>query len=203
MTLSTRRALASLAAAVVLLGVLQVLPQAWHLALRYDRQAVLQGELWRLITGHLIHLGWAHWALNAAGLVLYALLADTPPRPRPLLRQVLVLGLGISVLLMLFMPTLAHYVGLSGVLYGLFVLALWPGVRRIDPLSVAALTTVAAWLAGQLIQGPARREVDWIGGDIIVQAHLFGVVCAVSMLVAAAVSRRGLRVVRADGTRCA
>jgi hypothetical protein len=54
MTLSTRRALASLAAAVVLLGVLQALPQAWHLVLRYDRQAVLQGELWRLITGHLI-----------------------------------------------------------------------------------------------------------------------------------------------------
>lgn len=168
--------------AVVLLGVLQALPPSWHEVLRYDRHAVLQGELWRLWTGHLIHLGWVHWALNACGLVLCSLLADVPPEPRALLRQVLVLSLGISVLFLLLVPNLAHYVGLSGVLYGLFVLVLWPGVRRADPVNIAALCAVLGWLGWQWIEGPARSEMELIGGNIVVQAHGFGVACALALL---------------------
>lgn len=189
----TRRDLLTLAAVVVLLAVFQALPQAWHEVLRYDRHAVLQGELWRLWTGHLIHLGWVHWALNACGLVLCCALADAPPKPRTLLCQALVLGLGISVLFLLFLPHLAHYVGLSGVLYGLFVLALWPGVRRADPINIAALCAIAGWLGWQWIDGPARSEMELIGGNIIVHAHGFGVACALAML--AAPARRASRAV--------
>ncbi|GHC93541.1 hypothetical protein GCM10007320_44610 [Pseudorhodoferax aquiterrae] len=179
-----RRTLLTVAAAAVLLGALQALPEAWLQALRYERGAVLQGELWRLWTGHLVHLGWAHWALNALGLLVYALLADAPPAPRALLRQAAALALGISLLFVLLLPQLAHYVGLSGVLYGLFLLGLWPGVRRLDPVAIAALCTIAAWLGAQLVRGPDRHEVALVGGDIIVQAHVFGLACAALMLAA-------------------
>jgi membrane associated rhomboid family serine protease len=27
---------------------------------RYDREALESGELWRLVTAHLVHLGWGH-----------------------------------------------------------------------------------------------------------------------------------------------
>ena len=192
-SLITPRAVLPIAAAIVLLGVLQALPQAWHEVLRYDRHAVLQGELWRLWTGHLIHLGWMHWALNACGLVLCGVLADAPPKPRTLLRQVFVLSLAISVLFVLLLPTLSYYVGLSGVLYGLFVLVLWPGVLRVDPVSVAALCAVLAWLASQWILGPDQREMDLIGGTIIVQAHGFGVLCAAVMLALHGGRVRGLQ----------
>ena len=37
-----------------------------RLAGRYEREAVLDGELWRLVTGHLVHLGWSHTVLNLA-----------------------------------------------------------------------------------------------------------------------------------------
>lgn len=179
--------------AVVLTGALQALSPAWHELLRYDRHAVLQGELWRLWTGHLVHLGWVHWALNACGLVLCCLLADAPPQPRTLLRQVGVLSLGISVLFLLLVPSLERYVGLSGVLYGLFVLALWPGVRRGDPVSITALCAIVGWLGWQWMAGPARSEMELIGGNIIVQAHGFGVGCALAML--AAQGRRASRTV--------
>ena len=178
------RILLTVAAAAVLMGALQALPETWLQALRYERGAVLQGELWRLWTGHLVHLGWAHWALNALGLLVYALLADAPPAPRALLRQAAALALGISLLFLLLLPQLAHYVGLSGVLYGLFLLALWPGVRRLDPVAVAALCTIGAWLGAQLVRGPDRHEVALVGGDIIVQAHVFGLACAALMLAA-------------------
>ena len=38
--------------------------------LRYDREVIGNGELWRLLTGHLVHLGWSHFLLNAIGLAL-------------------------------------------------------------------------------------------------------------------------------------
>ncbi|HVR52929.1 MAG TPA: rhomboid family intramembrane serine protease, partial [Pseudorhodoferax sp.] len=113
--------------------------------------------------------------------------------PRTWLRQVFVLGLGISILFLVLQPTLAYYVGLSGVLYGLFVLALWPGVRRADPIGIAALCAIAAWLGTQLLWGPAPREVALIGGDIIVQAHVYGIACAIVLLAASACRTRPAR----------
>ena len=45
-------------------------------ALRYERGAVLSGEVWRLLTAHLVHADWAHLAWNVGGLVLvFALFA--------------------------------------------------------------------------------------------------------------------------------
>src|SRR3569623_2737413 len=39
-------------------------------ALRYERAAILDGEMWRLVSGHLVHLGWSRLVLNLAGLAL-------------------------------------------------------------------------------------------------------------------------------------
>ena len=39
-------------------------------ALAYDREQVAAGELWRLVTAHVVHLGWSHLLLNLAGLWL-------------------------------------------------------------------------------------------------------------------------------------
>ena len=45
-----------------------------RLLLRYERSAILDGELWRLLTGHLVHGNAWHLALNVAGMGLVALL---------------------------------------------------------------------------------------------------------------------------------
>ena len=42
--------------------------------LRYERAAVLQGQYWRLLTGHLVHGSGQHLLLNAVGLGLIAAL---------------------------------------------------------------------------------------------------------------------------------
>ena len=39
---------------------------------RYDRGALASGELWRLVTAHLVHLSWGHLWLNLAALVMMA-----------------------------------------------------------------------------------------------------------------------------------
>src|SRR5690348_16523483 len=42
---------------------------ALRLPLRYDRDAVLHGEVWRLLTGNFVHLGAGHLLEDMAGLV--------------------------------------------------------------------------------------------------------------------------------------
>ena len=37
---------------------------------RYDRAALLAGQWWRIVTGHLVHLNAAHLAFNLFGLFL-------------------------------------------------------------------------------------------------------------------------------------
>ena len=57
---------------VLLLGCLLLAP--WNDAALADfglvRSALRDGEFWRFLTGHFVHLNWAHLGLNVAGLVL-------------------------------------------------------------------------------------------------------------------------------------
>jgi rhomboid family GlyGly-CTERM serine protease len=177
-----RRTWLAIAALIAGMAVLQALPADARAALRFDRAALLDGELWRLFTAHLVHLGWAHWALNAMGLVLCGVLANPLPSPGRLLARLAVLGLGVSLMLLAFDPSLTHYVGLSGVLYGLFVLTLWPQARRGDVLGGVALATVLGWMTWQWVVGPVASEVALIGGAIVAQAHAYGVAGAIVLL---------------------
>src|SRR5690606_9769115 len=43
---------------------------AGRLALRYEREALAAGELWRLLTAHFVHLDLEHALLNTTGLIL-------------------------------------------------------------------------------------------------------------------------------------
>lgn len=36
----------------------------------YERNAILDGELWRLFSGHVVHGGWEHLSLNLFALII-------------------------------------------------------------------------------------------------------------------------------------
>ena len=88
---------------------------------QFDRGLIDQGDYWLLMTGHLVHLNWAHWALNMAGLVIvavfFSLCGSLLDWLFVLLFSAAVIGLGLYW----FHPELIWYVGLSGILHGLFI----------------------------------------------------------------------------------
>lgn len=148
--------------------------QTARLALRYDRGAILDGEAWRLVTGHLVHLGWAHALLNVAGLVLVWILVGTSLAGVGWLivsiGSVIAMGAGF----MLLEPGLGWYVGLSGLLHGLFVagaLAMTLDGQR-DGLVMLVLAMLK--LAWEQFAGPLPLTADAAGGPVIVDAHLYG-----------------------------
>lgn len=122
-------------------------------ALALERAAALAGEPWRLWTGQLVHGSLSHLAWDlAAFLLLGWRLEPLLGRRYPafLLAAATVVGAGVLA----FLPGLASYCGLSGVVTAQYAyLALADGARGAregDRLLVAASALCAAALAGKL-----------------------------------------------------
>ena len=123
-------------------------------ALRYDRPAIEAGEAWRLVSGHFAHLGWSHWALNIAGLMLTWVLVGRAFRGRDWLTVLAVSIVVIDLGFWFAMPGLNWYVGLSGVLHGLILagaVGSWPA-RRLEAALIGGFVVMK--LAYEVIAGP-------------------------------------------------
>ena len=143
-------------------------------ALRYDLAAVEAGQWWRLLTGHFTHLGWEHTLLNLTGLGLVGLLFRGEYRVGEWLAIAALALVAIDVTFLILRPDLGWYVGLSGVLHGLFV----AGAVRWISRSEFEGYLLAAFLVGKLVweqvYGALPMSVSTAGGPVVVDAHLAG-----------------------------
>jgi len=188
-----RAAVAALIALCTLLQVAGLAP-----LMRYDRGAIAAGELWRLVTGHLVHLGPMHLALNAAGLVLVAALVGNRLGVGAWGVVFLTTALTISGGLWLAAPRLTWYVGLSGVLHGLLVAGAVRAAQDVRErwFALAVLLVVALKLAWEQAVGSMPATAALAGGRVVVDAHLYGALgglAAMGLLAAAAAIRPGRR----------
>lgn len=148
--------------------------EAVRLALRYERTAVMDGEYWRLLTGHLVHGTPAHLVLNMAGLGLIAALFPRDYSLRQWLLVALASGAAIAVGFVLFEPQLQWYVGLSGVLHGALAagaVAWWRHESRFMALALSVI--LVGKLTWEQLQGALPLSGDM---PVIVNAHLYGAV---------------------------
>ncbi len=166
----------------LLMVVTQVLHAALFPVLAYQRAAILDGQLWRLWSAHFIHLGTWHLLLNLGALWLFALICPVRWSRVGWLLRLGVLAAGTSLGLLWWMPSLQWFVGLSGLLHGLFVLGLWAQVRQRDRLALAALVLLAGKLAWEGLAGGSVTDQALIGGRVITQSHAFGAASAVIFL---------------------
>lgn len=145
-------------------------------ALRYQRMAILDGELWRLLTGHMVHLGWSHLLLNLAGLALiWALVGDSLTSEAWLL-LLICCGLFDSLGLLLFNPELQWYVGLSGVLHGLLLAGSLARLVRGKHDSLLLIIALVMKLTWEQLAGPMPGSEASAGGTVVVDAHLYGAI---------------------------
>jgi rhomboid family GlyGly-CTERM serine protease len=166
------------AVVILLLGCAALQIAGLDLWLRYSRAGIGAGEWWRLVTGHLVHLGAAHLAMNALGAVLVAWLVGAHLRPLAWAVTALACALGIGMGLFWGRPDLEWYVGLSGVLHGLLVAG---GVaaladQRERGFAGILLMAVIAKLAWEQVSGAATASAALAGGAVVVDAHLFGAI---------------------------
>ena len=149
--------------------------------LRYERAAVLGRQPWRLLSAHAVHLGWAHCLLNAGGLALCAVLAAGTRSWCAWTTAIVVLALGVGILLVVASPQAKNYAGLSGVLYGLFIWVLAPRASRGDRVAWILLIAVIVRISWQMFHPPSDAQRALIGGEVTVEAHLYGALCALAL----------------------
>ncbi len=145
-------------------------------ALAYDRAALGSGQMWRLLSGHFVHLGWTHSILNLAGLALVIWLVGTVFSWSRWLYIGFVSIAAIDAGLWLFNPDLDWYVGLSGLLHGLLAAGLLPRLLQRDRESMVLAVFVLAKLVWEQVGGPLPGSESTSGGTVIVDAHLYGVI---------------------------
>ena len=158
---------------------------------RYDRLQIENGEFWRLLTGHFVHLSTSHLVLNMAGLVLVWLLVG---RYFSRTQWLVVFAITLAVTTASFWFIDVHllwYVGMSGVLHGLLIAGAIRGLRELPTESAILLAVVGAKLMWEQFSGPLPGSESTTGGAVVVNAHLFG---AIGGGIAAAVTGR-----RVDG----
>ena len=152
-------------------GTLQALggPALWG----YERQAIGDGQVWRLLTGQLVHLNAVHLALNLLGLAgVMAVWARELTPPLTLLGMVLGSACTVGLGLWLLAPEVAWYAGASGALHGLFTAGIVLATR-------ASLGLRAAAALGLLLKLVVEAHLDTgsaelIGAPVIHAAHQLG-----------------------------
>lgn len=149
-------------------------------ALGFARTAIAHGEWWRLVTGNFVHLGARHLFLDALGLGLWMLLCGTAVGWRGWCVRSLALASGVGLGLYFFVPGVVGYVGLSGMIYGLFVLDLGhDAVVDRDGFAILCVVVIAARVGWAIGSGTPAWERNFMGGEVISAAHLCGMATAV------------------------
>ena len=160
-------------------------------ALRYERAAVLDGQWWRLVTGHLVLADAAHLAWNLAGAALVWWLFGAEYGRLEWLVIVLASAAAIDIAFLGWMPGLDWYVGLSGVLHGCMAagLAAWLARAR-DPLVLLVAILFGAKLVFEHWQGPLPFTAGTLALPVIVEAHSYGAIGGLAAALAVRARRR-------------
>jgi rhomboid family GlyGly-CTERM serine protease len=146
--------------------------QSARLVLRYDRTALAQGQWWRLLTAHLVHLDLRHALLNCVGLALVWALFARDYSPRQWVLVLLAAALAIDAGLWLGDSTVLWYVGSSGVLHAVMAAGALAHIRRGERDG----WILASILVLKLVYEQRVGALPFSGSDpVVVDAHLYGV----------------------------
>ncbi|KAF1687303.1 rhombosortase [Pseudoxanthomonas broegbernensis] len=160
-------------------------------ALVLDREAVLSGQVWRLWSGHLLHLDARHALVNLGALAILLPLAARMRALGPLLWTSPLLMPAIALGTLAASPGLQWYAGLSGLLHGWVA---WLLVRRGGALAAACMTLLGVKLAWE-----AMAPGMVAGLPVATSAHQVGVLAGASWALASRMARGGTRPANTSG----
>jgi rhomboid family GlyGly-CTERM serine protease len=146
-------------------------------SLSLEADKITADEYWRLLTGNLVHFGWAHTLMNVAAFLLcsFTFFNDVSVKNYSLLLLWCCLGVGCGVFL--FSPEYSPYAGLSGAIHGLIVAGLLQ--TRAFPLwiKVGGLILLAGKLIQENLPGYQATDVqELIPVAIAVESHVYGAI---------------------------
>ncbi|WEM44032.1 rhombosortase [Photobacterium sp. DA100] len=141
--------------------------------LAWQRTAIEQGEVWRLISGNLTHTNWPHMIMNSLGLAIITFIFRRYLNAERL--ALLLFAIAGFIGATLWLSAMDWYAGLSGVLHGLFAWGAIQDIKAKDKLGWLLLLGVSAKVIWEQIAGGSASSAELIGARVAVEAHLAGV----------------------------
>jgi len=142
----------------------------------YHRQLISQGEFWRIFTGHFFHTNGYHLLLNLAALLLLWALHGQFYTLKNYSLLFITSTLICSAGLYFFSPDIRQYVGLSGVLHGIFIFGAIMDIRHQDKTGYLLFAGVWLKIGHEQFYGASEDVSSLIDASVAIDAHLWGAV---------------------------
>jgi rhomboid family GlyGly-CTERM serine protease len=157
----------------IVLAISEPLSSYW---LAYDRIQLDNFQWWRILTAHFLHTNITHLLLNITGLTLLWALHGHYFKMACYMSQFFVLCLGTSIGLYVFAGQMQWYVGLSGVLHGLFIIGAYLDIQ--NQFKTGWIMLLGVWLkvVHEQIYGASEEVAKLIAAHVAIDAHLFGTI---------------------------
>lgn len=163
---------------IVVMVTLELLKPDSISVLGFYPDLVLKGEIWRILSGQLLHTNLNHLLLNSAGVVLvWALHGEYYDEKR--YTKLLVISLIVVGALLLIFADYTHYAGLSAVLHTLIVYGAIKDIYFKDKTGWLLLAGVLLKVAYENLYGASSSTIELIDASVAVEAHLIGAIVGV------------------------
>jgi rhomboid family GlyGly-CTERM serine protease len=143
----------------------------------FHRTGIEQGESWRILTGNLVHTNYYHLLMNLSGLAFICLLFKDFLSVKVYYLSLLITSLAVGLGIYFFSTNLIWYAGLSGSLYGLYMVAASSALKQKDYLtSLPILIGIPAKLIWDSLNSELTdSSAELIGAPVATDAHLYGI----------------------------
>lgn len=157
-------------------------PQASHY-LAFDRMQIEQFQWWRLLTANLLHTNANHLLLNLIAVALLWALHGQYFRLGQYTLMFFILCISTTLLIYGFAKQLQWYVGLSGVLHGVFLIGAYFDIKQGMKTGWLLLIGVLIKVGHEQIFGASQDIADLINATVAIDAHLFGTISGLMIIV--------------------
>lgn len=150
-------------------------PEAGKL-LAYYHNGIAEGEIWRLISATFCHTNFNHLVMNIVGLMITLALFIDLFKTIKIFPIIIFSSLFIGLCLFFFDSEVIWYVGLSGVLHGLFSYGVAADINKKDAWGYLLGTGLIIKIIYEQLFGASQSTVNLIAAEVLVNAHLYGAI---------------------------
>lgn len=142
--------------------------------MQWEHDAIISGQWWRIVTGNFAHTNIYHLTMNLLGLWIICFIFRTHLKVKSFCCILLCLStlIGISLLF----TSIDIYVGLSGVLHGIFAYYALVEYRQGNKSSIWLVIGVVVKVLWEQVFGSQTGSEGLIGASVATSAHLCGVI---------------------------
>ncbi|OKY25557.1 rhombosortase [Thalassotalea sp. PP2-459] len=155
------------------------LNEQYYQLFEFDRSSLEQGQLWRLLTSHMLHTNHLHLLLNLAALALLFLLHRRYYYRYEFPLLMFIAAIIVSVGVYYSSPELQRYVGMSGVLHALFIWGAIQDIKQKDHTGYLLLAGVLIKVGYEQLFGASEQLANMIDANVAIDAHLWGIIAGI------------------------